>query len=102
MFCARTVVMLVMPKTKQMASNILDFPLPLRPVMELKLSSQPLMTVRTAYDLKPSITISTTFIFDGRRSPVTRRRTDEGEYLVCLPDIYCLGVLAWILRCHSN
>lgn len=38
-FCARTVVMLVMPKTKQMASKMLDFPLPLRPVMELKLSS---------------------------------------------------------------
>jgi hypothetical protein len=31
--------MLVIPKTKQMASKMLDFPLPLRPVMELKLSS---------------------------------------------------------------
>lgn len=30
--------------------------------MELKLSSQPLITVRTAYDLNPSITISTTLI----------------------------------------
>lgn len=31
--------MLVMPRTKQMESRMLDFPLPLRPVMELKLSS---------------------------------------------------------------
>lgn len=45
--------MFVMPRTKQMASRILDLPLPFRPVMELKLSSHPEMTVRTAYDLKP-------------------------------------------------
>lgn len=68
--------MLVIPKTKQMASRMLDLPLPFSPVMELKLSSlcdvspchathhatrdraldlayQELMTVRTAYDLKP-------------------------------------------------
>lgn len=38
-FCARTVDMFVIPRTKQMASRMLDFPLPLRPVMELKLSS---------------------------------------------------------------
>lgn len=38
-FCARTVVMFVMPKTKQMESRILDLPLPLRPVMELNVSS---------------------------------------------------------------
>ena len=62
MFCALTVLMLVIPRTKHIASRIFDFPLPLRPVMELKLSSQPLITVRTAYDLKPSITISTTLI----------------------------------------
>lgn len=31
--------MLVMPSTKQMASRMLDFPDPLRPVIELKLSS---------------------------------------------------------------
>lgn len=47
-FCARTVLMFVMPRTKHIESSMLDFPLPLRPVMELKLSSQPLMTVRTA------------------------------------------------------
>ena len=66
--------MLVMPRTKQIASRMLDLPLPLRPVIELKLSSlrpsvsprlprtvarsglftyHPEMTVRTAYDLKP-------------------------------------------------
>lgn len=33
------VVMLVIPRTKQMASRMLDFPDPLRPVIELKLSS---------------------------------------------------------------
>lgn len=31
--------MFVMPKTKQMESRILDLPLPLRPVMELNVSS---------------------------------------------------------------
>src|SRR4051812_32141932 len=38
-FWARTVDMLVMPSTKQMASRMLDLPEPLRPVIELKLSS---------------------------------------------------------------
>jgi len=38
-FWARTVDIFVMPNTKQMASRMLDFPEPLRPVMELKLSS---------------------------------------------------------------
>lgn len=69
-FAARTVDMFVIPKTKQMESRILDFPLPFRPVIELKLSSlnpvshvdasescaivyHPEITVRTAYDLKP-------------------------------------------------
>jgi hypothetical protein len=33
--------MFVMPRTKQMASRMLDLPLPFRPVMELKLSSLP-------------------------------------------------------------
>ena len=70
--------MFVIPSTKQIASRMLDFPLPFSPVMELKLSSlcdvrfcyatrkkerkkprrkvmiyQELITVRTAYDLKP-------------------------------------------------
>lgn len=65
MFCARIVDMLVMPKTKHIASSIFDFPLPFRPVIELKVGSQPLITVLTAYDLKPSITISTTLIMAG-------------------------------------
>ncbi len=38
-FCARTVLIFVIPRTKQIESRILDFPLPLRPVIELKLSS---------------------------------------------------------------
>ena len=62
MFCALTVLILVMPNTKHIASKILDLPLPLSPVMELKLSSHPLITVRTAYDLKPSMISSTTFM----------------------------------------
>lgn len=63
--------MLVIPRTKHIASRIFDFPLPFSPVIELKLSSlwvisiflgekvsvaivyHPEMTVRTAYDLKP-------------------------------------------------
>ena len=57
-FCALTVLILVIPSTKHIASRIFDFPLPLRPVMELKVSSHPPMTVRTAYDLKPSMTSS--------------------------------------------
>lgn len=71
-FCARTVVMFVIPRTKHIESRMLDFPLPFRPVIELKDSSlscrvssaarrfwwtlfiyHPEMTVRTAYDLKP-------------------------------------------------
>lgn len=71
-FCARTVLMFVIPKTKHIESRILDLPLPLRPVIELKLSSlskrqkqrkgrfvaivyHPEITVRTAYDLKPCL-----------------------------------------------
>ena len=38
-FCARTVVIFVIPRTKHIASRILDLPEPLSPVMELKLSS---------------------------------------------------------------
>lgn len=60
----------MIPRTKHIESRIFDFPLPLRPVIELKLSSlnrsvlmkaptvgvesyHPDITVRTAYDLKP-------------------------------------------------
>lgn len=47
-----------MPRTKQMASRMLDLPLPLRPVMALKNGSKSDTTVRCAYDLKPSMMIS--------------------------------------------
>ena len=46
-----------MPSTKQMASRMLDLPLPLRPVMALNSESKPEISVREAYDLKPSSTI---------------------------------------------
>lgn len=49
-FCARTVDMFVIPKTKQMESKMLDLPLPFRPVMELKLSS--LRQLATKYSLR--------------------------------------------------
>ena len=50
---------LEMPSTKQIESSTLDFPEPLRPVMALNCGSKSVMTVRVAYDLKPSRTIST-------------------------------------------
>ena len=40
-----------------MASRIFDLPEPLRPVMALKASSKPSITVLWPYDLKPSMTI---------------------------------------------
>lgn len=40
-----------------MESRMLDFPLPLRPVMALKSGSNPIISVLCAYDLKPSMTI---------------------------------------------
>jgi hypothetical protein len=66
--------MFVIPRTKHIESRILDLPLPLSPVIELKLSSlynirrrlrfayvnahHPDITVRTAYDLKPCMHVS--------------------------------------------
>lgn len=67
--------MLVIPRTKHIASKMFDFPLPLSPVIELKLSSlqdesardrdgsvvqtcHPVITVLTAYDLKPCEIVS--------------------------------------------
>ena len=49
---------LVMPSTKQMLSSTFDLPEPLAPVMALNCGSKPLITVRRAYDLKPSRMIS--------------------------------------------
>jgi len=54
----RTCVRLLMPSTKQIASKMLLFPLPLRPVMALNSGSKPDTTVRCAYDLKPSMITS--------------------------------------------
>ena len=48
-----TEVMFVIPSTKHIASRILDFPDPLRPVMALNEESHPVICVRTGYDLKP-------------------------------------------------
>lgn len=45
-FCALTVVMFVIPRTKHIESSIFDLPLPFNPVIELKLSSHPEMTTR--------------------------------------------------------
>jgi len=45
-----------------MLSKTFDFPDPFNPVMALKRSSKPLMTVRLAYDLKPSMHTSSTYI----------------------------------------
>ncbi len=55
---ARTWVRLEMPSTKQIESKIFDLPEPLSPVIALNSRSKPLTTVRTAYDLNPSSTIS--------------------------------------------
>jgi len=55
---ARTCSSFEMPRTKQIESRMLDLPLPFRPVMALNCWSKPVTTVRLAYDLKPSIMIS--------------------------------------------
>lgn len=94
MFCALMVLMLVIPRTKHIESRILDFPLPFRPVIELKVSSQPLMTVRTAYDLKPSMTISTTLMLTvvtliGTSLPVRYEVVRDARTVLCLPYSFC-------------
>ena len=53
---SRTVDMLVIPRTKHIASRMLDLPEPFNPVMALNEASQPVICVRTGYDLKPRIT----------------------------------------------
>lgn len=45
--------MFVIPRTKHIASRILDLPEPFRPVIALKDESHPVICVRTGYDLKP-------------------------------------------------
>ncbi len=46
---------MVSPSTKQMASRMLDFPEPLKPVIALNWGSKSGITVLVAYDLKPSM-----------------------------------------------
>jgi hypothetical protein len=46
-FCARTTPRLVIPRTKHIESRMLDLPDPLSPVIELKLSSLPIVSERT-------------------------------------------------------
>jgi hypothetical protein len=53
--------MLVIPRTKHIASRMLDFPEPLRPVMALKEESHPVIWVRTGYDLNPIQTIESLY-----------------------------------------
>lgn len=43
-----------MPSTKHIESNILDLPVPLRPVIAVNSGSNPCTSVRRPYDLKPS------------------------------------------------
>lgn len=50
------------PMTKQMESRMLDFPVPLSPVMALKQGSKLGSVTREAYDLKPSMVISSMYI----------------------------------------
>lgn len=49
-FCARTTPKFVIPRTKHIASRMLDFPDPFRPVIELKLSSLPIVSAGTVCD----------------------------------------------------
>ena len=62
--------MLVMPRTKQMESKMLDFPLPLRPVIELKLSS--LCACQQSHDGQ---VLSVLVLFTILRSPSGRHTT---------------------------
>lgn len=62
-----------------MASRMFDLPEPLRPVIALNEASQPVIEVRTGYDLKPSSTSSsirmalTKSYCNGRRGDVRRK-----------------------------
>jgi hypothetical protein len=56
---ARTWDIFVIPRTKQIASRMLDLPEPFRPVIALNDESHPVIWVRTGYDLKPKNPLST-------------------------------------------
>lgn len=64
-FCARTVVIFVIPRTKHIESKIFDFPLPFSPVIELKLSS--------LHDLSALITTWWVVLFTILKSPFAQR-----------------------------
>lgn len=51
-----TCVKFLIPRTKQIASKMFDFPLPFKPVIALNSQSKSFMTVLWRKDLKPSIT----------------------------------------------
>ena len=59
-----------------MASKMFDFPEPLRPVIALNEASQPVIEVRTGYDLNPSRTSSSI-----RMASKSYRRKDEDKRL---------------------
>lgn len=48
-----------------MLSRIFDFPVPFKPVIALNSLSNPSISVRRPYDLKPSMTIDLMYIFSG-------------------------------------
>jgi hypothetical protein len=50
---SRAVDIFVIPRTKHIASRMLDLPEPFKPVMALNEGSQPVIWVRTGYDLNP-------------------------------------------------
>ena len=52
-----------MPNTKQIASNMLDLPLPFNPVIAVNERSNGNTLVNYAYDLKPSNNISSKYIY---------------------------------------
>jgi len=82
---ARTWDRLLMPRTKQIASNTFDLPDPFKPVMALNAGSQPLITVRVAYDLKPSITISLMCILARESGPERRSPRCRPPQRRCAP-----------------
>ena len=58
----RTCDRFVIPSTKHMASRMLLFPEPFKPVMALNRGSNAGTTVRCAYDLNPSMHTSSTYM----------------------------------------
>ena len=61
--------MFVIPRTKHIASRMLDLPEPFKPVMALNEASQPVIWVRTGYDLNPRKTSNYSVINERRVLP---------------------------------